>query len=391
MRICLSTFLNSGYARQMLKGIGDAFSEHDDWELVYLSTQELAKDAGKGFDGYICDIRSDKVAQRLLTAGKPVVNTAIKKSGLRFPTIGPDQSAGIALGIEHFRQRNFTNLAFCGYAGVGFSEFQRIEFIRQTQNESFNTFVYSSARRMNQMDEIIKAMPIGQFEDSDEVEAWIKALPNPVAIICCNDIRAHDVLKTCQNLGRVIPDDVAILGNDDDPVLCLISTPQLSSIIPNSYGIGKSAVTLLDELISGTTSRTPQYRPTPPSGLVSRRSTQNFQIEPKWLADAIAFIHKNAVRGISASDVVASCGFSHTFVQKAFHDKLGSSIQKEIASVRLSKARQLVLHNELTITEIARRSGFSSLEYFCNCYSAAFGHSPGKERPSNLQRLDSRF
>jgi len=384
-RICLSTFLNSGYARQMLKGIGDALLRHDDWEIIYLSAQELAKDAGKAFDGYICDIWSEGIARRLYATGKPVVNTFVKKCGMRFPTVGPDQNSSIALGIEHFAERRFENLAFCGYAGVGFSELQRDAFLRQTADRAFTTFVYPSSRRKNQMGEVVTAMPVGQFEDVREVEAWIKTLPSPIAIICCNDLRAHDVLRTCQKLGRIIPDDVAILGADDDPVLCLISTPQLSSVIPNAYGIGVSAVDLLAELIDGTTSRDPQFRQTPASGLVSRKSTRNFKIEPKWLADAIAFIHSNATRGISAADVVTACGFSHTFVQKAFREKLGSSIQKEIAHVRLAEAQRLVERGGLSMSEIARRCGFSSLEYFSNRYAAAFGHSPGKAVSSGAQ------
>jgi len=172
-----------------------------------------------------------------------------------------------------------------------------------------------------------------------------------------------------------MPAQVAILGVDNDMVIDYLSQPQLSSIDPDAHGVGHAAVALLAAQFQGR--RTPKrVELIPPKRLVSRGSTEVFPVQPEWLAEALAFIHRNATHGISAADVVRYVGYSHTFVQRAFRERLDSTIQHEIARTRLIEANRLLSLGELKVGEIVKRCGFSSFQYFCNCYTSAFGHSP---------------
>ena len=377
-KICVSTFVNSEYGRRLLAGVGDSISSSGDWSLRFVGSHDLKLAGLQDFDGFICDVRTDKMARELRRIGRPVVDLLhLDDSCIRFPSVRTDHQAIGALAAEHFIDRRFVNFAYCGFAGVGFSNYRRNGFIARLRNEGRDAECYAPCHIRRQFREIIDDNISTDFQDSYFLEKWLRTLSLPIGIFCCNDERASNVLAVCRRLKLRVPEDVAILGVDNDPVICQLASPQISSIDPNPYTVGCEAVKLLNELFAGRVSKnSSEVRMVQPIGIFSRFSSQIYPVEPKWLSDALCYIHRNATKGISSADVFKHLGYSHTLVQRAFKLKLGTTVQREIANTRLSEARKLVIQGAFPMAEIAKRCGFSTAEYFCHCFTAEFGGPP---------------
>ena len=192
----------------------------------------------------------------------------------------------------------------------------------------------------------------------------------------------------CKSLGLAIPDDIAILGVDDDPVYCMFSTPRLSSIDPDATAIGRTAfLTLLQMMTTARKASSAPQLTIPPRGIVERESTNIYPNAPRWFADAVSFIHRNAVKGISASDVFKHIGFSRTLVEQVFRKNSSSSVQKMIAKTRLNEAKRLLDTTSLPVKEVASLSGFSTLEYLSRAFAAETGLSPSAWRERNIRHV----
>ena len=182
-----------------------------------------------------------------------------------------------------------------------------------------------------------------------------------------------------------MPAEVAILGVDDDAILCGFTTPKLSSIDPHGFETGREAVRIAREML-----RNPDARREPPNvfvkplRLIIRESTEVYPIDPPWLSDALVYINRNAAKGITAADVFAHVGLSHTTVGSTFRRKLGISVQDMLAMARLEEACRL-LENGQSVTDVAQKSGFSSVQYFCRAFAAAHGMSPASWQAANAK------
>ena len=145
---------------------------------------------------------------------------------------------------------------------------------------------------------------------------------------------------------------------------------------------GKTAAEALQRMFDNP-SALPPIAKVKPLRLVERESTRTYPLSPKWLSDALVFIQSNLSQGISAMDVYAHVGKSHTLVDAAFRSQLGTSVQKEISRIRLKESRRLVMSTATPLQDIARHCGFSSLQYFSTTFARAFGTSPSSLRPGS--------
>ena len=205
-----------------------------------------------------------------------------------------------------------------------------------------------------------------------------------MGVFCCDDLRASQLAALCRELKLSVPDDIAILGVDDDPIYCMFSTPRLSSIDPGSVAIGRTAArTLADMLSDSSVAAHPPNLTVPPKGIVKRTSTDTYPDAPPWFAEAMFFIRTNVAKGISASDVFRHVGYSRTLVERAFRRHISSSVQRKIAEARIDEAKRLLSSTHLTVKEIASLSGFSTLEYLAHAFMSETGLSPTVWRGQN--------
>src|SRR5207245_2317834 len=191
-----------------------------------------------------------------------------------------------------------------------------------------------------------------------------------------NDDRGLEVLEACHRAGILVPDEVAVIGVDNDEFLCNLSDPPMSSISPNAQRIGYEAAALLDRLMKGA--RTPT-RPVllPPGGVVARRSTDVVATDDRGLAVAIRYLREHACEGLRLKDFGKVSGLARRELGRRIRKVLGRSPKEEITRIQLDRAKQLLTETELPAALIAEKCGFSQPKYFCQVFHAKIGVPPG--------------
>jgi LacI family transcriptional regulator len=320
--------------------------------------------------GVIARIPNTKVFRQLLALQLPTIG--IDVSFTRTATHDPlgdisqiradSRSAG-RMAADHFLDRGFRHFAFCGYQGRIWSDERRDGFCSRLLEAGYSSQVYEPAR----------TQPWLSWErEQSLVKTWLKTLPRPAAVLACNDIRGRQVLEACQTVGLCVPDDVAVLGVDDDRLICNLSNPPLSSIALNLERAGYQAAELLNGLMSGAV-RGPHTVVVDPLWVVSRRSTDVIATDDREVAAALRFIRNQARGPIGVEDVVSETGISRRNLEIRFRRVLGRSVRDEIQRVRLVHTRQLLLETNLPVERIAQLAGFRSLSYLSNVFRREVG------------------
>ena len=376
----------SEYGRRFLQGVADFFDDKPDCQLALLNPSQVTGRTLDEYDGWICRITNKHILAKLHDIGKPVVDAICLTPFRGFSTIRTDYTAIGTLAAEHFLAHRFSNFGFCGYRHVTFSDLRRNAFVRHLENKGFRPNIYRPPYRPNrnrptQTQQLgLTEGPLGEAEDAECLTTWLRRLPKPVAIFCCDDFRASDVARLCKRLRLGVPDDVAILGVDNDPVYCMFSSPRLSSIDPDATALGHAAAELLHRQMSSRKAHRPLARTIPPKGIVIRASTDSYPGAPDWFPDAMSYIESEIRTGLSASDVFRRVGYSRTLVERVFRKVLGKTVQEEIAEVRVRAAKQLLRTTAMPIKDIAAETGYRSIEYFTRKFKAAVGHPPAAYR-----------
>ena len=370
------------YGRRLCEGIIRFARERTNWTLRIVDFMNLPQIAhNKDIDGFIARVMDDRAEEQLRATGKPVVDVFFERPRMGFAAA--DQNALLVgqMAAQHFIEHRFTNFAFCGYNGRSYSDRRRDAFMQCLEQNHFPCAVYrtppSALKDFN--NSVVLQERFGFASDHRALRTWISKLPKPVGVFCSHDMRAYHLAEACRSQGLQIPEDVAILGADDDELVCNFSDPPLSSIDQNAFGIGYAAAKTLESMLQN-----PDVVPSPvlidPIRLIERESTRIYTVSPPWLSDALIFIRRNISNNITASDVYAAVGKSHTLVDSAFRRTFGTSVQKTIIHTRLEEAKRLIRDTSLTLTEIAAKTGFSTAQYFCSSFSKTFGTSPSAYR-----------
>ncbi|MHC5542887.1 substrate-binding domain-containing protein, partial [Singulisphaera rosea] len=216
-------------------------------------------------------------------------------------------------------------------------------------------------------------------EDQGDIEAWLGGLSKPVGVMACNDMRGFQVLDGCRSVGAKVPEEVAVIGVDDDTLLCELCSTPLSSVIPNTQHIGYEAAALLDLLMSGGRP-TFKERLIPPLGVATRMSTDILAVEDTAFAFALRFIREHACHGITINDLLNDIPMSRMTLERRFRKYLGHSPHAEIRAVQVGRAKQLLAETEHSVHRIAQLVGFEHPEYFNVVFKREVGLSPGEFR-----------
>jgi len=206
------------------------------------------------------------------------------------------------------------------------------------------------------------------------LETWLAGLPKPAAIFAVNDAEAINVVEACSRLGLVMPEQVSILGVDNEEILCKAVRPQLSSIRPNHVEMGRKAALALDRLMRGKSPSPVTY--VAPLGIVERESTRTIPPAGHLIDRAHAYIADNLGEGISARDVAEHLGVSAALLRLRFQKTLGKSVRDVILDLRLENARRLLSSSNLTVSQVAEKTGFDSVCRFSHFFAERTGKSP---------------
>ena len=217
------------------------------------------------------------------------------------------------------------------------------------------------------------------MKDGEWVGRWLLGLPKPIGLMACNDMRGQQVLNACRAVGVLVPDDVAVIGVDNEEVLCDLSDPPLSSVVPNTEKVGYEAAALLDEMMNGKKPLPHRYF-VQPKGVVVRRSTEVLAIEDRQIAVAARFIREHTCDGIDVSDVVRLVGCSRSTLERRYEKVTGHSPKHDILRFRLNRAKQLLAETDFSLAYIAEKIGFAHSEYFNRIFKKKIGMTPAQFR-----------
>jgi LacI family transcriptional regulator len=369
---------SNSYSRGVLEGITQYVRHHERWS-IFLPEQERGGRPPQWLgrwngDGIIARIETDEIAASLRKAKLPVVDVSAARHLPDIPWVETDDEAIAELGVQHLLNRGFRNLAYCGDPGFNWSNWRRDKFRSLVESAGVAASVYDSLSR--------NAPKYSWDREKRGLAKWLSGLPRPIGIFACYDIQAQKLLEVCRELSIAVPEEIAVLGVDNDQLLCELSDPPLSSIICNTQRTGFEAAALLDRMMNGE-----QIDSAPvlvaPMGIRARQSTDILAIDDPDVATALRFIREHALEGINVADVVRHVPLSRRVLESRFKKILGRSPHEELTRLKLDRIKELLTETDLSLSDIARRTGFEHDEYMCVFFRKLKGMPPGQFRQLN--------
>lgn len=373
--LLVETTLESG--RDILRGVARYVRERGPWSLLHapggfelLSGASLHKWKG---DGIIARVTSSATAKALKRTKIPVVDVLGIVPDTQFPLVHVDDAAIAKEAVTHFIERGFRHFAFMGLIGEHWSERRRDAFLLQTRALGAIAAVHETTR-----DELIR---VPWDRRQSHLASWLAALPKPTGLMVCSDQCGVDLLEACQRIQIDVPNEIAVVGVDNDAPLCEICSPPLSSISPNHQMVGYTAARLLHQLILGEKPpQSPQF--IAPSRLIVRHSSDILAVEDKAVAAALKIIQAEAGGTLSVDKIARHAGVSRSVLQRRFHHALGRTIHDQIIGIRLKMAIELIGSTSLPLVEIAERCGFVHQEYMGVVFRQRLNRTPSTYRTS---------
>ncbi len=383
-RVLIEVETSLAPGRDMVRGIAKFVREIRRWDLHHNAGRWALHDGASGpsrigplpaetdVDGIITriyDEASELKALALMERGIPVVDVLGEETGARVPLVHTDDAAIAAMAVRHLREQGFRDFAFCGIASTRWSANRR---------EAFQGAVAEPGQPLPAI-ELDQAGDTGAEVDIARVEAWLAGLPKPTGIFVSCDHIAPVLLKACAHLGITVPEQVSVVGVNNDTVACNVCSPTLSSIDANHFLIGYRAARRLEGMMDG---EPPPGEPllVPPRGLVVRGSSGEPMIEDALIARAVRFIDRNAASLGGVDDVAALLPVSRRELQRRFRHVTGRTVHSAIIDARLNIAKELLASTDYTVDAIAEMSGFGSRQHFAKTFRTHVGSTPAKFR-----------
>lgn len=375
-QVALLLETSTEYGRGLLRGVLRYSRLHGPWFLHVAPghlEQVLPDDTAAKLDGIIARVRSPEVERHIHSLRLPCVFSSLGewRSRLALARAGEirTNSASIARMVAaHLLETGFRRFAFCGFVGCHWSTSRERAFAEATRARRFECSVHRIAlanwmQRPNWM-------RTWQHEQPAMVR-WLKSLRKPVGLMACNDVCGREVLQACATAALKVPDEVAVVGVDNDEMMCELSNPPLSSVALDLELAGYDAALLLDSLIKDQVSAGEVW--VRPTHVVSRRSSDAIAQEDPIVARALQFIRDRASQNLAVTEVYEEVGVSRRTLERRFMHAINRTVLSEIVRRRVERAKRLLLETDMPCYEIAAEAGFGSL----NSFNRTFGRSEG--------------
>lgn len=374
--VCVDQFRSHG--RGVMRGIADYVDTYGPWSLFIdpLADSHYPQGRSENWrgEGILTYIEDARRAERLRRTGIPTVELFGYRLDGILPMVAPDDVAVGRLGAEHLLERHFRHFAFCGYKNDLWSHRRHEGFAAALVEAGCSPPTHVSTPRPS---------TLAEWEHvQQQLTAWIRDLRKPVGLMACSDHHAQRVLDACQRAGLSVPEEVAVVGVDDDEEICRLSNPPLTSVILNSEKAGYEGARLLAKLMAGrgAAGRKPEVLLIPPAGVATRRSTDITAINDPLIANAARVIREKACHGVTVEELLAEFNTSRSVFYQRFHDTLGRSPHYEILRVQLERVKNLLRQSSLPLKTIAEMAGFNNPNYLSVAFKREVGMTPGEFR-----------
>jgi len=347
---------SNAYARGVLAGIVAYVRQHPAWSIWLpelgrgdAPPRDLARWKG---DGIIARIETREIARAVARRRLPVIDVSAGRHLPGVPWVETDDRAIAEAAAAHLLDRGFRRLAYCGDPRFNWSRWREEHFRRRAGPD-------------------VRVFEAGR----GSLAAWVRALPKPAGVFACYDIMAQRLLDACREAKVAVPEEAAVVGVDNDALICDLSSPPLSSVIPNARRTGFLAASLLDRMMAGRRVRARAHL-IPPVGVETRQSTDVLAIDDHAVAAALRFIRDHAVDGITVRDVLRATPLSRRALESRFRAAVGRTPHDEIARLRIDRAKRLLAETDHPLDRVAALSGFGSPSYLSVAFRRETGGNP---------------
>jgi LacI family transcriptional regulator len=316
-------------------------------------------------DGVITAVVSAELERLWIKAGCPVVNTSSRYRVTKLPSVIPDNVAIGRIAAEHFLQRGFRNFAFFGDLSITFAA-QRHAGFRATLDEAG----------------MGGSLSLMESNVSPAMGQWLAGLPRPCGILAMSDHHAMRIIETIQSLGIRVPEDIAVMGVDNDDITCAVAPIPLSSVDPDARRVGYLAAQTLEKMLLGQDVATAPVL-VPPDHVVVRQSTDALVVTDLEIASVLRYIHEHACGAMRIDNMMDELALSRRTMERRFKACFGYTLHDEIRRVRMERARQLLSKTQLKVPAIAKRCGFQGAKRFSADFKRFVGKTPSEFRHSD--------
>jgi LacI family transcriptional regulator len=342
------------YCRGALRGVKQYARAKQDWTLLLVAPEPRAVRSLGRLDvaGLIVHVYTAACAAAVAALGRPFVSVSGVLPDLAGPRIGPDDDAVGRLAAEHLLDRGLRNFAFVGHDNRGYAIRREAGFRRALAARGHAPHGYLER-------DSVQFNPMGYLWALDvAVQRWVQRLPKPVGIFASTDIWGVQLAEVCRQTGLRVPEDVALVGVDNDDLLCEVARPSLSSIALPTERIGFEAAALLDRILAR---ERPSLRPRllPPIGVVARQSSDVLALDDPEVAAAVRFIREHSHTSIGVKDVLRAVTISRRSLERRFQAALDRTVWEEIRRAHLERAKSLLAGTAMPMWAVAEQAGFS--------------------------------
>ena len=378
---------NKVYDRKVIEGIGHYLqSSKADWD-VYLEEDFLTRlehIEEWGGDGIIADFDDPAIQQALTGSSIPIIGVggsyANKNDYPDVPYVATDNLEVVKVAYEHLKKKGIESFAFYGFPtddNHRWAQERESAMIRLCKKDGYHCSIYRGH----------PTRPETWQYSMNRVTDWIQGLPNPIGIVSVTDARARHLLQACDHIGKLVPDNISIVGIDDDDIARFLSRISLSSVSQGCFDMGFQAAKLLHKRLENNNLKN-KIVLVPPVGVSERQSTDFKALNDPFVIQSMHFIRQNACRGIKVDQVLDYVGVSRSNLEQRFKNEIGHSLHTEIHNTKLENACDFLKNPELPIADIAKMCGYPSLQYMYTVFKKDYGQTPLEYRTAANTELD---
>ena len=348
----------TGWGRRLVSGITNFARNHGQWRLWIEprgQDEHLRVPHGWRGQGVIARVSTHTMANELAELGTPVVNVSgIELAQCGFPRVATNYDATARLAAGHFMERGYRNFAYIGPLRLSYVQRHAAAFERAVAevNARCTLFDFHHDTRAGRE----------WSERQRELGDWLEKLPKPAGVFSWATSAGAQVLELCRVRGIAAPDDVAVLGGDDDNLLCETTSPPMSGILVASEQIGVHAAARLDRLMKGASDDGgPEL--IDPISVIARGSTETLAIPDDELRQAMVFLRQHAYRSLSVDEIADAVPMTRRSLERKCQAVLGRTPLEEIRRLRIARVRELLAMTDRSVEDIAAATGFGTPEY----------------------------
>jgi LacI family transcriptional regulator len=370
-RVLVVLKTESAWSRGILSGFMAAAHERG-WTLLYYNSPSDLHLLAKALEPVAAIVATEFDAPEFDALGPArLVSVTVDRCAENISSVCLDEAAIGKLAYEHLRAKGMRNVTTFRYDESRFAV---------ARDQAFVAAARAGGTR------VIPGWGIGeepaQLDRSENPAAmlsWLRALPKPCGIFTCTDGWARAVSRYTLLAGLRIPEDIALIGADNDVLECELMSPPLSSVLIPWREVGGSVATLVHRALSRKTS-TPERIVVAPLTVIARRSTELLAVDDALVASAVEWIHRNAAQRVTVPTVARAVASGRHRLERAFRRVLGRTIQAEIRRARVEFAKRLLETSRSSLTEVAKMTGFKTASLLTAAFQRELGMTPGTYR-----------